>query len=109
MSAEVRFPADAVRRHAGAVHDASEQMTQARSALSEVAMGSQAYGVLCQFLPALLNPLFDSAIEVIDDAVESLGETASKLRATAAEMEATDAGSARRVENAASPGPELPL
>jgi Excreted virulence factor EspC, type VII ESX diderm len=103
----VQFPADAVLRHATAVEAASDQMTQVRSAVGEVAMDSQAYGQLCQFLPGLLSPLFDSAVQVMNGAVEALGETALKLRATATSMEASDSGSARRVEDAA--GPELPL
>lgn len=109
MSSGVQFPADAVLRHAAAVEDASEQVAQARSAVREVTMDSQAYGQLCQFLPALLSPLFGSAAEVMSGAVEALGETALKLRSTATGMHATDAGSAGRMENAAGPGIELPL
>ena len=109
MSAGVEFPAGAVLRHAATVSGASDQMTQARSAVREVTMDGQAYGQLCQFLPALLNPLFDSAIEVMNEAVDALGETAQKLRATATAMEATDAGSARRLDNAGGPGLALPL
>ena len=109
MSAGVQFPADSMLQHAAAVGDASEQMMRARSAVREVTMDSRAYGQLCQFLPGLLSPLFGSAVEVMNDAVESLGESALKLRATAAAMEAADAGSARRVQNAAGPGFDLPL
>src|SRR3954454_940692 len=109
MSPDVQFPADAVLRHAAAVDEASEQMTQVRSAVGEVAMDSQAYGQLCQFLPGLLSPLFGSAVQVMIGAVESLGETALKLRTTAATVQASDAGNARRLEDAAGSGPELPL
>ena len=109
MSGGVQFPAEAVLRHAAAAGDASEQMTLARSAVREVTIDSQAYGQLCQFLPGLLSPLFDDAVQVMDGAAEALGETALKLRTTAAAMQAADAGSAGRVQNAASPGFELPL
>lgn len=60
MSASVGFPATSVFQHAAAVNEASGQMRQARSAAREVSMDSQAYGQLCQFLPALLSPLFGS-------------------------------------------------
>jgi hypothetical protein len=109
MSSGVQFPADAVLRHAAAVEEASEQVTQARSAVGEVTMDSQAYGQICQFLPPLLSPLFGDAVAVLNGAVEALGETALKLRSTATGMRAADAGSAGRVENAAGPGIELPL
>ena len=97
MSAGLEFPAEAVLRHASAVSEVSDEMVRARSAAGEVAMGSQAYGQLCQFLPALLSPLFGSATEVMSDAVDALGETSLKLQATATQMNAADAGSAQRL------------
>ena len=109
MSAGLEFPAASVLQHATAVGETSDRMAQAKSAVREVTMDSQAYGQLCQFLPALLSPIFGSAVEVMNDAVEALGETALKLRATATDMQAADAGSARRLSSAAGPGLELPL
>lgn len=109
MSAGVEFPTEAVLEHSTAVHEASLGMAQARAAAGEVVMDSQAYGQLCQFLPALLSPLFGSATGVMNDAADALGETALKLRTTAASMTTTDAGSARRLETAAGPGIDLPL
>jgi hypothetical protein len=105
----VEFPAEEVLRHASAVSEASDAMAQARAAAGEVAMNSQAYGQLCQFLPALLSPLFGSATEVMRDAVDALGETALNLRKTASDMTTTDAGSADRLNAAAGPGIDLPL
>jgi hypothetical protein len=109
MSGGVEFPAASVLQHAAAVSEASDQITQARSAVREVTMDSQAYGQLCQFLPGLLSPLFGSAVEVMNNAVDALEETALKLHATATAMEAADIGSARRLDNAAGPTLALPL
>jgi len=109
VSAGVEFPAEAVLQHADAVSEASDAMVQARAAVGEITMDSQAYGQLCQFLPALLSPVFGSASEVMNDAVDALGETALKLRTTASDMTATDAGGARRLTAAAGPGLDLPL
>ena len=109
MSTAVEFPAASVLRHAEAVSDAADQVAQARSAVGEVTMDSQAYGQLCQFLPGILSPLFGGAAEVMNDAADALGETALKLQATATAMEAADAGSARRLDGAAGPGLALPL
>ena len=108
MSAGVEFPAGSVLRHAAEVNAAADHLTEARSAARQVTMDSQAYGQLCQFLPPLLSPLFDSAVAVMNEAVDALGETALKLRATAALMQAADAGSARGVHDAAGPGLVLP-
>lgn len=109
MTAAVEFPAASVFQHADAVREASDQMTQVRSAVREVSMDRQAYGQLCQFLPGLLSPLFDNAAEVMNDAVEALAETALKLSATATAMEATDVGSANRLHRAGGPSLALPL
>jgi hypothetical protein len=109
MSGSVQFPAEAVLQHAAAVSDTSAQMSQAQSAVREVTMDSQAYGQLCHFLPSLLSPLFGTAVEVMAETVETLDETALKLRSTASSMEVTDAGTARRVSDAAGAGLVLPL
>ncbi|MEU8657284.1 hypothetical protein [Actinoplanes philippinensis] len=97
MNAGMRFPAEAVRRHADTVDEASRQMALARSAIHEVTIDRQAYGELCQFLPGLLDPLVEGALDVLHGAADALAETAYGLRATAATIESTDAGSARRI------------
>jgi hypothetical protein len=109
VSAGVEFPAEAVARHAGEVGQASDEMAQARSAVGQIVMDSAAYGELCQFLPALLSPLFGSATEVMNDAVEALGETSLKLRATSSDMTVTDVDSARRLNAAGPASLDLPL
>ena len=109
MSSGVQFPADAVLRNAAATDEASERMAQARSAVHEVTMDSDAYGQLCQFLPTRLSPLFGDAVEVVNGAVEALGETALKLRSTVTAIQVADAANASRIANAAGPGIELPL
>lgn len=109
MSAGVEFPAGAVLRHADAVGGASDEMARARAAAADVAMDGEAYGRLCQFLPALLAPVFEGATRVMNEATEALGETVLNLRAVAAEMTATDEGSAQQLKAAAGAGPDLPL
>ncbi|WP_412744020.1 type VII secretion target [Krasilnikovia sp. MM14-A1004] len=114
MSADglVQFPIDVVLRHAGEVTQVSEAMRTAQSAVHQVSMDSQAYGVICQFLPALLTPVFDLGVDALRGSVEALQETAAGLRGAAADTEATDAGNARAIGAAGrSPGSalELPL
>lgn len=104
----MRFPAEAVRRHADAVSAAAEQMALARSAVREVSMDHQTYGEICQFLPGLLSPLFGGAVEILNGAVDALTETALKLRTTAETVEATDVDNAHRLTATSRP-PEPPL
>ncbi|GAA1635637.1 type VII secretion target [Actinoplanes couchii] len=108
MSAEMRFPAEAVRDHASTIAEIAGQLDLARSAVHEVSMGRDAYGEICQFLPGLLEPLFNGALDALTASVDSLSETAFKLRTTADTVEATDAHSARQVTEAGG-GPVLPL
>lgn len=109
MSAGVEFSAASVRQHAAALSTASDQMAQVRAAAGEVTMDAQAYGQLCQFLPALLSPLFGNAIEVLNEAVSALDETALSLRTTVSAMAAADAGSACRLGSPEPATLELPL
>ncbi|GIF16760.1 type VII secretion target [Actinoplanes teichomyceticus] len=109
MSAQLRFPAEAVLQHAGLVEKASDEVAQIRAAVGEISVSSDAYGQLCQFLPALLTPLFGSAVSVLNDATEALGETALNLRTAASRTTATDTASAQNLHQAAGPSFDPPL
>jgi hypothetical protein len=107
---ELQFPADAVHRHAGSVDGIADAVRQARSAVHEVTMDTQAYGQLCQFLPTLLSPIFALAIEALDDSGEALRETAGNLRAVVSSTTTTDGSAGRHVTAAGrTPGPLLDL
>lgn len=93
----VRFPVEAVQAHAGTVDEIRDAMDQARSAVGEVTMDTQAYGQLCQFLPLILSPIFGRALEAVRDTVDALDETATNLRTAASNTSGTDTGGARRV------------
>jgi hypothetical protein len=110
MTAEaVQFPADSVRHHAATVDAIGADVEQARGAAGQVTMDTQAYGILCQFLPGLLMPVFAVAVTSLEGSAEALHETATGLRATADQMDTTDQGSARRVTAAGPPPIALPL
>jgi hypothetical protein len=108
----VQLPIPAVRGHAGTVDGVADEVEQARSAVREVTMDTQAFGVLCQFLPGLLAPVFGLAVDTMNGSIEALRETASGLRAVADSAQATDESGARRITAAGRPAgglPELPL
>jgi hypothetical protein len=102
----MQFPAQLVERHAAGVQQAGEALELARSAVRDVTMDSGAYGMLCQFLPAVLNPVFALGAGALHRTVDVLHETAASLRATTASMSATDTAGSRRIARAAR---ELPL
>jgi hypothetical protein len=93
----VRMPFADVRRHAGAVDDASDGTETARSATAQVQLGDQAYGMLCQFLPGLLDLVANSAVTAMATSVSALSQTAGKLRTAAGGHESTDHASGDRV------------
>jgi excreted virulence factor EspC (type VII ESX diderm) len=102
-SGAVQFPADSVRRHAATVDAIAADVEQARGAAGEVTMDTQAYGILCQFLPGLLMPVFAVAVTTLDGSADGLHETAADLRATADQMDSTDQVGARRITAAGPP------
>ncbi|NMO50151.1 hypothetical protein HH310_02960 [Actinoplanes sp. TBRC 11911] len=108
----VQFPGAMVERHAGSVEQVGHAMGLARSAVHEVTMDRGACGQLCQFLPAILSPVFDLGLDALYSSVDVLSETAANLRTTAESMSATDAASGQRITRAGDSGREameLPL
>jgi len=105
----LQFPPAEIRRHAGSVDQIADAVQTARGAVHEITMDTQAYGQLCQFLPAILSPIFSLATAALKDSEDSLRETADKLRSTAGETTATDESAGRRIRASGAPLPELPL
>ncbi|WP_250034259.1 type VII secretion target [Paractinoplanes maris] len=85
MGAESGFEvqADAVGRQAATVDEVAEQVIQGRSAASAVTIGRDAYGFLCQLIPALLDPLQEATVDALQEAADSLQRSADDLRTTA--------------------------
>jgi hypothetical protein len=107
----IEFPIALVHRHAGTVDSVADAVQTARSAVREVTMDSQAYGQLCQFLPALLSPVFGLALDALHESIGSLQETAGKLRTAASSTESTDIAQEAAIAQipANHPGLRLPL
>jgi hypothetical protein len=103
------MPIAAVRVHAGSVDHTSATVEQGRSAAAQVQLGGQAYGMLCQFLPALITPLADKAVEVMTESRTALHSTADKLRTASGASDSTDHGSAARTNSIHRPKLNLPL
>jgi hypothetical protein len=104
-------PPAEIRRHAGSVDEIADAVRTARGAVREVTMDTQAYGQLCQFLPALLSPVFGLALDALHESIGSLQDTADKLRMASSNTETTDTARATAIAQipAQHSGMQLPL
>jgi hypothetical protein len=66
-------------------------------------MNPGAYGILCQFLPGILSPVFERGLDALNSSVDALHETAAELRATVTSMVGSDEAGAGRITAAESP------
>jgi hypothetical protein len=98
--AGLEFPARPVEQHAGHVEQVADAVATARAAVHDVTMDNGAYGMLCQFLPGVLSPVFGLGVDALAGSVDALQETAARLRGTAAAMLGTDEASSRRITGA---------
>ena len=99
MTAELRFPGRPVERHAGHVAEVADALETARSVVREVTMERDAYGILCQFLPGILGPVFEAGVDALNSSVDALHETAARLRSTADGLTGADEASRYRIES----------
>jgi uncharacterized protein YukE len=73
----------ALTAHAGSVDGVADQVDQGRAAGAQVTLGRDACGQLCQFVPALIDPLQQAGVEAFAAAVDALRESADALRSAA--------------------------
>jgi hypothetical protein len=74
---------DALAGHAGSVTTAGLAVDTAAAAGEQVRLGSQAYGLLCQVIPTLLEPIQQATVAAARDSGSSLRSAADQLRDTA--------------------------
>jgi Excreted virulence factor EspC, type VII ESX diderm len=84
----------ALERHAGLVDDIAVRVGQARDAGASVLVGGGAYGVLCAFLPLLLEPAQRQTVDTLTDLAAGLRATASRVQTAARSYARLDDGHA---------------
>lgn len=82
----------ALAGHAGNVGTLCERLDQAVDAAREVSLPTDAYGVFCELLPAMLNPLQHSGVGALESSTQRLSTTAADIKGTARDYAATDDG-----------------
>jgi excreted virulence factor EspC (type VII ESX diderm) len=76
--------------HASHLDGLTDRLSQALDAANTVSMNDEAYGILCSFLPLIINPLEEKAIQALKDAVDGVTTTADNVRITANQYRDTD-------------------
>ena len=98
-SGEVQVDSAALVSHAGEVDRIADGLTSAGQAGEAVRNGAGAYGVLCQFVPVLLNGLQRAMVEGMVTAADSVHDTADALRSVAVGYDAADGNAVDRLRN----------
>jgi Excreted virulence factor EspC, type VII ESX diderm len=96
---EVRVNSAALVSHAGAVDRVADGLTTAGRAGEAVRTGTGAYGVLCHFVPVLLNGLQQAVVDGMTTAAGSVHDTADRLRSVAAAYDAADGNALDRLRS----------
>jgi len=82
--------AEALRAHASTLHGLADRLDQAVAAARQVSMPADAYGVICQFLPPVLNPLEENGVAALQSGTEGMDTTGTNIRDTAEDYTAAD-------------------
>ncbi len=86
---------DELAAHAGHVGGLSDRLNTALDAANTVSMAGGAYGVLCSFLPPIINPVTKSGTDAIGAAVEGMGVTSNEIRGAVETYQAGDEANAQ--------------
>lgn len=71
---------DDLRRHSGHLEGLMDRLATAVAAADTVSMDDGAYGLLCGFLPSIVNPMEQEGIDALKAATAALGNTADNVR-----------------------------
>jgi hypothetical protein len=81
---------ESLTKHAGTVDRIADQVAQAAAAGHQMGLPSDAYGLLCVDLPAMLNPLQELGALALTACAKQLNGAAGEIRATARDYAAVD-------------------
>jgi len=70
------------------------QLSTALDAARTVSMPRDAYGVICQFFPPMIDPIENAGVQALQEAVNAMGNTARAIRDTATTYADTEAANA---------------
>ncbi len=73
--------------HAGHIDGLLDRLDQAFDAAQAASMPDHAYGIICQFLPPVINPLEQRGMDAIAATRSGMAETATAVRDSATTYE----------------------
>jgi uncharacterized protein YukE len=90
---------DELRAHASHLDGLTDRLSTAADAANTVVMDDEAYGLLCSFLPPIVNATTQQdATDALKAAVEGMSTTADKLRTAATSYDQEDNTNAQPFE-----------
>jgi hypothetical protein len=99
---------DDLRTHASHLDGLMDRLSTAVSAANTVSMSDEAYGLLCAFLPPIVNPMEQEGIDSLNAASEAVGTTAGNVRLAADYYEDGDQATAQPFTATLSEAPTAP-
>lgn len=81
---------EGLREHAKRLDGLVDRLQTAVDAARQVSVPQDAYGVICQFVPAYLNPIEQRGVDALQAAAEGMDTAAGNMRQTARRYEAVD-------------------
>ncbi|WP_406692420.1 type VII secretion target [Saccharopolyspora sp. ID03-671] len=85
-----KVQAEDLTAHASHLDGLTDRFDTAIAAAESVSMSDEAYGLLCSFLPPIVNPVEEEGINALKAAKEGVSSTAENVRSTAKEYQETD-------------------
>jgi excreted virulence factor EspC (type VII ESX diderm) len=86
---------DELRAHASHLDGLRDRLNTAVSAAGQVSMDNEAYGILCSFLPPIVNATTQQhATDTLNAAVEGMSTTADNVRTAAASYDDSEQSNA---------------
>ncbi|QUH03521.1 ESX-1 secretion-associated protein [Saccharopolyspora erythraea] len=86
--------AEELTAHGSHLDGLTDRLKTAISAAETVSMSDEAYGLLCSFLPPIVNPMEQKGMDALKAASEGVSATADNIRSTAKQYLDTDDGNA---------------
>jgi excreted virulence factor EspC (type VII ESX diderm) len=84
MTMSFQVVSDELRAHASHLDGLTDRLNTAVSAAGQVTMDTEAYGVLCAFLPPIINAVTEQhATDTLHAAVQGMTDTANNVRTAA--------------------------
>lgn len=81
---------EALVGHATSLGRIADQLSTALDAANTVSMPRDAYGVICQFFPPMIDPIEQSGVTTIQQSVTAMNETITAVNTTAREYDTVE-------------------